>query len=166
MNYGYGDARDFLSIFWAIYLSVIGFVVVVGLTVYVLNGFAFMKLFRKVGIEPWAAWVPVFNTWRILEMGGQPGWISLLVFIPYGSLVTLVFECIGVYKTSLAFRRDGAWVVLFVFLPFVWAWLMAVDGLPYEPELIAQRGYKPPLAGYGSARGPYVPPMSPPAPSA
>jgi hypothetical protein len=166
MNYGYGDgtAAAFFSLFWAIWLSAIGFALVVGITYYVLDGFAFMKLFRKVGIEPWAAWVPVFNTWRILEMGGQPGWLAPIAFVPYGgSTVTAVFKCIGAYKTGLAFRKDGAWVVLFIFLPFVWAWLLAADGLAYEPELIAQRGYKPPLVGYGSARGPYVPPTPPPA---
>lgn len=165
MNYGYGDgqAGAFFAGFLIIYFSIIGAILVYALIVYVLSGFAFMKLFRKVGVEPWAAWVPFFNTWRILELGGQPGWISVLQIVPYGSTVAVVFECIGVYKTSLAFRKGGEWVVLFIFLPFVWAWLLSSDELVYEPELIAQRGYKPPLVGYGSARGPYVPPAAPPA---
>jgi hypothetical protein len=163
MNYGSGDAQAaaFFTEFLIIYLSILGAVLVLGLIVYVLNGFAFMKLFRKVGVEPWAAWVPVFNIWRILELGGQPGWLAVILFVPYGSLVTVVFECIGAYKTGVAFRKGGEWVVLFYFLPFVWAWLLASDDLAYEPELITQRGYKPPLVGYGSARGPYVPPASP-----
>jgi hypothetical protein len=160
VNYGYGDGSGevILSTFFFIYFSILGGALLLGLIVYVLNGFALMKLFRKVGVEPWAAWVPFFNTWRILELGGQPGWLSLLVLVSPGAIVTSVFECIGVYKTSLAFRKSGEWVVLFIFLPFVWAWLLAADGLVYEPELIAQRGYLPPLVGYGSARGPYVPP--------
>jgi hypothetical protein len=159
VNYGNGSSALFLSTFFVIYFSIIGFVLLVALVYYVLSGFAFMKLFRKVGVEPWAAWVPFFNTWRILELGGQPGWISLVALVgSIGGTVTEVFECIGVYKTSLAFRKGGEWVVLFIFLPFVWAWLLAADGLQYEPELIAQRGYAPPLVGYGSARGPYVSP--------
>jgi hypothetical protein len=165
MDYGYGDSGTVFAILWIVYLAIIGFALVVGLVIYILDGFAFMKLFRKVGIEPWAAWVPVFNVWRILELGGQPGWLALIALIPYGGSVTAVFAAIGAYKTGIAFRKDGSWVVLFIFLPFVWAWMLAADGLPYEPQLIAQRGYKPPLAGYGCARGPYIPPQ-PQAPAA
>src|SRR6201999_756513 len=99
-----------------------GFAILLSLVFYVLMGFSFMKLFRKVGVEPWAAWVPVFNIWRILELGGQPGWWSVIAFVPYGSIVTAVFECIGTYRTGTAFGKDGSWVVLFIFLPFVWAW--------------------------------------------
>ena len=158
MNYGYGSSGALLATIITIYAVVIGVALLIGLVGYVLMGLSFMKLFRKVGIEPWAAWVPYFNIWRVLELGGQPGWFALFTIIPYGSIVTVVFECIGAHKTGIAFRKDGSWVVLFYFLPFVWAWLLAADGLPYEPELIAQRGYKPPLVGYGSARGPYSPP--------
>jgi hypothetical protein len=140
-----------VELFLVIYFAVLGFAVFVGLIYYVLTGFAFMALFRKVGIEPWAAWVPIFNTWRILELGGQPGWFSLFVLVSPGAIVTAVFECIGVYRTGIAFRKTGEWVVLFIFLPFVWAWLLASEKETYDPDLIRQRGYGPPLVGIGSA---------------
>jgi hypothetical protein len=163
MSYGYGyGGGTALAVLLTVYLVVIGTVLLIAIAVYLLMGFSFMKLFRKVGIEPWAAWVPFFNTWRILELGGQPGWVSIFQVIPYANYVPLVFECIGAYKTGVAFRKDGSWVVLFIFFPYIWAWMLAADGLPYEPELISQRGFKPPLIGYGSARGPYVPPTPPP----
>jgi hypothetical protein len=170
MNYGSGDvsAAAFLSVFLTYYFVALGSALLLSLAFYVLNGFAFMKLYRKVGVEPWAAWVPFFFQWRLLELGGQPGWLILISLLGSpGAIVSTVFECIGVYKTGIAFRKTGRWVVLFIFFPFVWAWLLAEDALPYEPELITQRGDQPPLVGYGSARGPYVPPMqAPPAPAA
>ena len=166
MNYGYGDGSGFLAALLVVYAAVFGFALLVGVVVYVLTGLAFMKLFRKVGVEPWAAWVPFFNVWRILELGGQAGWFVLFSIIPYGSIVSAVFEGIGAYRIGIAFRKSGAWVVLFLFLPFVWAWLLAEDSEVYEPDLIRQRGYGPPLVGYGSARGPYVAPQHPPAPPA
>jgi hypothetical protein len=171
MDYGYGSGLPLFSVLLVVYLAIIGFFLLVGVAFYVLTGFAFMKLFRKVGIEPWAAWVPYFNVWRILELGGQAGWFSLLGLIPYGGIVTLVFECIAVNRVGIAFRRTGSWVVLFIFLPFVWAWLLAADSEVYEPDLVRQRGYGPPLVGYGSAAGPYrpsggqTPPPPPPAPN-
>jgi hypothetical protein len=161
MDYGYGNGAGTLTLVLVIYLVILGVALGLGLVVYVLMGFSFMKLFRKVGVEPWAAWVPFFNVWRILELGGQAGWLSVLSIVPYGSTVTAVFESIAAYKIGVAFRKDGSWVVLFIFLPYVWAWLLAADGVPYEPELNAQRGYKPPLIGFGSARGPYQPPQRP-----
>jgi hypothetical protein len=157
MEYGNGDAA-FASIFLGIWLGFIGLTFLIAIAGYVLNGFALMALFRKVGIEPWAAWVPIFNIWRLLELGGQAGWFSLFAFVPYGgSVVAVIFECLSVYRIGLAFRKSGSWVVLFIFLPFVWAWLLAADAETYDPSLLAQHGYGPPLVGFGSARGPYVP---------
>jgi Family of unknown function (DUF5684) len=162
MDNPYGDpsVAATLSVILAIYAIAFGIALFVSIVYYVLMGFSFMKLFRKVGIEPWAAWVPFFNVWRILELGGQPGWFSLFVLISPGAIVTAVFEAIAAHRVGLAFRKGGAWVVLFIFLPYVWAWILASDSEIYNPHLPAQHGYGPPLVGYGSARGPYIPPAS------
>jgi hypothetical protein len=163
MNYGQGNAEALFYLIFGIYAAVLGFSLLIGLIVYVLTGFAFMALFRKVGVEPWAAWVPIFNFWRILELGGQPGWISLLALVSPGGIVTLVFECIGVYHIGIAFRKPSAgWVVLFVFLPYVWAWVLASDKEVYDPDLIRQAGYGPPLVGFGSAAYAAAHPTPPP----
>src|SRR5882757_1828809 len=105
MTYGYGDGSGFLAALLVVYAAVFGFALLVAVVVYVLTGFAFMKLFRKVGVEPWAAWVPFFNVWRILELGGQAGWFVLFSIIPYGSIVSAVFEGIGAYRIGIAFRK-------------------------------------------------------------
>jgi Family of unknown function (DUF5684) len=169
MDYGYGNGSAALAIFLTIYAVALGIGVLIFIAVYVLNGIAFMKLFRKVGVEPWAAWVPFFNNWRLLEVGGQEGWFAVLAIVPVGSYVSAVFLAIAGHKIGAAFRKDGSWTVLFIFLPFVWAWLLAGDPAPYEPQNMALRGWRPPLVGYGSARGPYVPPQGqqqPPQPPA
>ena len=84
-------------------------------------------------------------------MGGQKGWLSLLVLIPYAGIVTSIFLYIGMYRTGFAFRKDGSFVVLGIFLPFVWAFMLGSRDSVYQPELITQAGFPPPLAGYGSA---------------
>jgi len=169
MDYGYGDTAGIASLIFGITFAIIGFSFLIAIAFYVLNGIAFMKLFQKVGIEPWAAWVPIFFIWRLLELGGQLGWLSLLALVSPGGIVTAVFEAIGVWHIGTAFRKPGSWVVLFIFLPFVWAFLLASDKEVYEPDLMRQAGFGPPLVGYGSARGPYIPPQpyqAPPAPTA
>jgi Family of unknown function (DUF5684) len=162
MDYGSGDGGAALAIFLTIYVVAIGIGILIAIAVYVVSGIAFMKLFHKVGVEPWAAWVPFFNNWRLLEVGGQEGWFSVLAIVPFGNYVAAVFISIAGHKIGAAFRKDSGWTVLFIFLPFVWAWMLANDPAPYEPQNMALHGWKPPLAGYGSARGPYVSPQQAP----
>ncbi|HEX4442657.1 MAG TPA: DUF5684 domain-containing protein [Galbitalea sp.] len=163
MNYGYGDPSGAtFAILVTVYAVVFGIEFLVFAAIYIVSGIGFMKLFRKVGVEPWAAWVPFFNTWRMLEVGGQPGALSILQIVPIANYVPAVFQAISAYKVGAAMRKEGAWVVLFIFLPFVWAWIVGDDKTPYDPTIMAANGWKPPLAGYGSVRGPYVPNTPPP----
>lgn len=144
--------------FWALFVGIWAVTLVIVLLVfaafYVIMALALSKFFKKVGVEPWIAWVPIYSTWKWLEVAGFAGWISLLSLIPYGSIATSVFLYIGMYRTGIAFRKESSWVVLGIFLPFVWAFLLGRDEETYQPELIAQAGYPPPLVGHGSAFGP------------
>ncbi len=150
MIYSYGNGA-----WWAILLTILGLylgiLAVVLLIEYVLYGVALMLFFRKVGVAEWIAWVPYYRYWKWLEVGGQQGWFSLLALIPYGGIVTTVFLCIGMWQTGKAFGKDAGMLVLGIFLPFVWLFVLASRGEVYRPELIAAAGYPPPLAGYGSA---------------
>lgn len=46
----------------------------VGVGVYVWLALALMAVFRKVGVAPWKAWVPVLNGWELFVLGGMRGW--------------------------------------------------------------------------------------------
>jgi hypothetical protein len=152
---GDGGAVAVLT-FFIIYGVIILASLLIGVAYYVVTAFAFMSLYRKVGIKPWIAWVPYYNYWVWLELGGQRGWLALLSVVPYGGIVTLVFLGIGSYRTGIAFRRDGSYVVLALLLPFVWAFILGGRNSVYEPELITARGYPPPLAGRGSVVANYA----------
>lgn len=153
MDDGYGsytaNGQAFAAIF-VLFVAITGVFVFIAIAAYVLNGFAFMRLFRKTGVEPWAAWVPVFNYWRVLELGGMQGWFSLLSLVPYAGIVSAVFVAIANYRTGLAFRKSGGYVVLAIFLPFVWAFVLSSDKETYEPGLITAAGYPPPKVGFGA----------------
>ena len=123
----------------------------IGLAYYVVMSLALSSFFRKVGVESWIAWVPFYSIWKWLEVGGQKGIWSLLALIPYGGIVTSVFLYIGMHHTGIAFRKDVGFLVLGIFLPFVWAFILGGRNEVYQPELLAQAGYPPPLAGHGSA---------------
>jgi len=145
--YGYG-------VLFATFL--ISFVVclVIALAYYVLQSFALMSFFHKVGVKPWIAWVPYYNTWTWLQVGGQKGVYTLFVLIPYGGIVTSVFLYIGMHRTGIAFGRDIGMLVLGVFLPPVWLFMLGAQSEVYRPELISAAGYPAPLAGFGSPPNP------------
>ena len=143
-------ALAIIGALFAFYAILIGLTVLLVIADYVLTGFALSSLFRKVGVAPWSAWVPYYNYWKLLEVGGQPGWYVLLVLVPFGSYAFLVFHIIGMYRIGTAFGKDGAFTVLGVFLPWVWEFLLGRPTEVYRPEVYAQRGWTPPLVGYGA----------------
>ena len=148
-DYTYSDgaaAGTILAIYGAFFLLSLVFAA----AVYVLMALALSSFFKKVGVESWIAWVPIYNTWKWLEVGGQQGWLALISLIPYGSIVTAVFLYIGMYRTGLAFRRDGGFLVIGIFFPYVWAFILGGRAAVYEPALLAWHRQPPPRAGYGS----------------
>ena len=149
MDNDYGTAAGFAGLFIGLYFVLIGFFFLVAIAYYVVMAIALSKFFAKVGVDGWIAWVPIYNTWKWLEVGGQPGWLSLLPLagVP---VVTNVFLYVGMWRTGIAFRKDAGFLVLGIFLPFVWAFLLARPQEQYDPALIGAAGYGPPLAGFGS----------------
>jgi hypothetical protein len=150
MDNDYGDSTAFLGIFFLVYGIILLFSALILVAYYVVMAIALSRLFRKTGIEGWIAWVPIYSTWKWLELGGQQGWLSLLSLVSPGGIVTSVFLYIGMHRTNVAFRKDVGFLILGIFLPFVWAFILSSDKEEYHPEYITMSGYPPPLAGYGS----------------
>jgi hypothetical protein len=162
--YGYSD-----SIWAGLALGIILFVFVFGIAMYCISAYFMMRLFRKANVEAWKAWVPFVNNWTFLQLGGYPGWIVLFVltsFIPFvgwlGSVAVTVFCCMAAYQIGLKLRKDGVWVVLFIFVTIVWTGICGLDRSTWDdslgrPSLIpgtpSSGGY-----AYGTAGAPYQQP--------
>jgi hypothetical protein len=118
---------------------------------YVVSSWFTGRVFAKAGIPQWKGWVPFYNIWVFLELGGQPGWLAVLAWIPGANLVTTVFRCIAAYRIGLGFGKQGAWVVLYIFVSIIWLGIVGLDRSRWEPWRIpgpgAPYGYQPP-AGY------------------
>lgn len=131
-------------------MFLVTFVIVAG--IYVLESIALSRFFAKVGVRPALAWIPVYRYWLWLEVGGQPGVAALATLVPGGSIIALVFLAFGMHRSGIAFRRDPAFLVLGILLPVVWLFILGSRDAVYEPRLITEAGYPPPLIGSGSAR--------------
>ena len=92
------------AIFWVFWIIYMLFIIVIG---YVLPAIFMMKLFKKARVKPWAAWVPFYNQWKFLQIGGYHG---QLIFILVGGIVAYIIGCvmlaIGVSMTSSGYYYD------------------------------------------------------------
>ena len=95
--------------------------------VYVVSSFFLAKVFKKAGEPGWAAWVPVYNSWKMLEMGGQQGFWAILAYVPFINIAAAIFMYIAMYHIGLKFGKEGVFVLLAIFLPIVWVIWLAVD---------------------------------------
>jgi hypothetical protein len=94
---------------------------------YVVTAILLARIFKKAGIASWSAWVPIYNSWRLLEIGGQQGFWSLLFFVPVLNIVSTVFLYIAMYNIGLKLGKSGQFVLLAIFLTLVWLVWLAVD---------------------------------------
>lgn len=131
------DTGNAATAVFGLLFTVIGvlsyFVVLFG--AYALVAWFRSRIFHKAGIAPWKAWVPIYNNWVVLEMGGQPGWLAVLSVVPLANIVALVFLCIAVYHLGAGFGKPGVgWLLLYLFLPLVWLIILAFDDSRWEPH--------------------------------
>lgn len=99
---------------------------------YAFGSWAFSTVFAKMGVEKWKAWVPIYNSVILMKKGDQnPLWL-LLMFVPFASIVTVVFLVMAVHKINEDFGKDVGYTVLYVFLPFVWCLLLGLGSAKYK----------------------------------
>lgn len=167
---------------------------------YVLTSIFYMKLFEKAGVQgKWRAWVPVYNSMIFVKLGDLSPWLILISFggaivlswIPilnfFAGLLSLagaVVMVLAAYRVGQKLQKEGAWVVLYIFLAIVWLGIVAFDksrwntqippapwagngffgdrtvwdGIPVQPSAAAAPGAAP---GYGAPQQGYQQPGYP-----
>jgi hypothetical protein len=95
----------FLVAFYAVVLG-IGVLMIVSL----------WKIFEKANRPGWAAIIPIYNTYVMLEICGRPGWWLILMFIPFVSFVIAIILFMDLAKM---FGQSGAFAIGLLFLPFI-----------------------------------------------
>lgn len=105
---------------------------IVGIAVYVISALLLGRIFKKAGLAQWAAWVPLYNTWKIFELGGQSGALSIFLYIPFINIVGAIFMYIAMYNIGLKLQKSGVFVLWAIFLPVVWLIWLAVDSSKWD----------------------------------
>jgi hypothetical protein len=113
-------------------LALMFFAFILSVIFYVVSAFLLSRIFNKAGVAGWKAWVPVYNGWILLELGGQQGFWAVLALIPVVNIVSAVFMYIAMYHIGLKLGKEGAFVLLAIFLPLVWFVWLAVDNSTWK----------------------------------
>ncbi|CAD6000342.1 DUF5684 domain-containing protein [Agreia sp. COWG] len=124
---GAGVALLFALVFSTAYIGLIA-------AVYVVSSWFLSKIFVKAGEPAWKAWVPVYNSWVFLELGGFAGWWVFVSLLPLVGIAASVVMCIAAYNIGLRFAKTGTWVVLFIFLPLVWWGILGFNRSVWSPH--------------------------------
>jgi len=86
-------------------------------------------IFVKANKPGWAAIIPFYNIWVMLEMIGKPWWWLLLLFIPLVNIVVAILMC---RELARVFGQGVAFTVGLVLLSFVFMPILAFGQYKYE----------------------------------
>jgi len=134
-----------LAMFFGGLVTILIFLAVFFIAVYVYTSFALMAIAKKIKTEPaWLAWIPVANFYLISKMAKMHWWpMLLLLTIP----LCLLFFAISLVAGLVFLVPTLICLVVFTVFTFIWQWKMfeAVDRpgwwilmvlIPYVGEII------------------------------
>lgn len=88
----------------------------ISLAISVLIIVALWKVYDKAGKPGWAAIIPIYNIWVLLEIIKKPWWWLLLLLIPIVNIVILI---IMIHNLSLKFGKGVGFTIGMILLPFI-----------------------------------------------
>ncbi len=114
------------------------FVVVIELALIAAIIVGMWKLFEKAGQPGWAAIVPIYNIYILLQIVGKPVWWLILFFIPVVNFVAAILVALAVAER---FGKSPGFGIGLALLPFVFYPLLGFSDAVYTPPTDAQRGF-------------------------
>jgi hypothetical protein len=132
---------------------------------YVWVALALSAVFRKSGVEPWKAWVPVLNTVVLLQLAGLSPWLVVLAFVPIVQIAFIAVFALAIYRLNVAFGFGIGMTVLGVLLLPVWATIVGFGSARWVGREANAPVAHVSRAGSGPLRSSDTPPTLPPLPS-
>ena len=71
------------------------------------------RMFVKAGKPGWAALIPIYNIYVLLQIVGRPGWWLILFFIPVVNVVVALLVSIDLAKS---FDKSAVWGIILLFI--------------------------------------------------
>jgi flagellar biogenesis protein FliO len=91
--------------------------VIIGIAAYIFNAYCFMKIYDRLGeADSWFAWVPILDTVKMYQAGGQsPFWI-IGFFVPLVNIVAAIFLIIAFVNIVKRLGKNP-WLILLMLIP-------------------------------------------------
>lgn len=118
----------------AIFFGFMGIFIFAFVISYVISAFLLSRIFKKAGVKESIAWIPFYNVWKFLELGGQQGFWAVLYLIPIVNIVSMVFTYIAMYHVGLRLQKEGWFVLIGIFFPLVWLIWLGFDDSKWTKE--------------------------------
>lgn len=154
-----GNTADGLALF---IMVVVMISLIMGLIGYIINSIFLGMVFKKAGISAGKAWIPVYNYWKTLEIGGQQGFWAIFSLVPVANLVWLIMNYIAIHNINKKIGYDVGMTVLAIFLPLIWVIVAAISKNPWNESLGAPRTDTPDFQTAPPVSQPPVAPQMPP----
>jgi hypothetical protein len=164
-DYGYGrydsmsDAQA--SGLIAFLLAYLFMFLVLAIGIYIATSIASMKIFQKAGLPGWKAWVPFYNNWIFLQLGGYNGALSLLSLIPYGGAIVLfILMCFSANEISKKLGKSDIFilfplgVVSFGITTMIWLFMAGFGKSEWTDSLGKESLAKGTILGYATEEVP------------
>ena len=104
-------------------------VFIIQLAVIILTLAGVWCVFTKAGKPGWAALIPFYNFFVMLEIAGKPGWWLVLILIP---IVNIVIGIITLAALAAKFSKGAGFVVGLILLPFVFYPILGFGDAKYQ----------------------------------
>ncbi len=126
---GSSNATDGIALMMASLGAFMG-VIIIGILIgcivaYAVYAIILGKIFKKAGVKPSIAWIPVYNSWKFLEIGDQKGFWSLFVFI--FPPITTVFTYISMYHIGKKLGKEDWFLAVAILVTPIWFLILAFD---------------------------------------
>lgn len=105
-------------VFFAIWVAVMG-VVVAGM----------WKTFVKAGHPGWAALVPIYNLWILVQMSGKEDWWIALFFFPVLNFIAVIVISMEIAQK---FGKGSGFGIAMAFFPYICYPLLGFGSATYE----------------------------------
>lgn len=112
----------------AIMLALLVFAAVV----YVVSCIFRQRVFAKASVKSWKAWIPFYNEYVMLQLGGQNGWWVFFSFVPFCSVVASAFIIVAEYFVQRKLGKPDWYLVVAVLVQPVWLGILAYDSSTWD----------------------------------
>lgn len=101
---------------------------------YLFFSYCLYKIFQKAGRQDaWAAFIPIYNTFVLVDVVKKPILWFILMFIP---LVNIVIMIMLIHRLSKFFGKGTLMTIVILFLPFIGYPVLAFSDAVYHPTAL------------------------------